>query len=175
MRSRVPTTARVNLRLETGTLKHEALFWFDGCCGTLECGGLPEVGEFSCFFSRVAVHGKRDKQSYAGFGVVGCEMVGSVLLEYCTSTSASTVDVLQYNSSSNLEYSSTVLHSHSRILPSCGPKKGSANASLPMSCEHNATQFSLSLWHLLEYGNLHPPLHRSKNPAKWCWKPNPTR
>jgi len=95
MRSRVPTTARVNLRLETGTLKHEALFWFDGCCGTLECGGLPEVGEFLCFFSRVAVHGKRDKQSYAGFGVFGCEMVGSVLLEYCTSTSASRCFTIQ--------------------------------------------------------------------------------
>jgi len=73
MRSRIPTTTRVNLRPKTGTLKHEALFWFRWLLRQPEVRGTSRGGRVFVLFSCVAVHGqKKAKQSYAGFGLFGC-------------------------------------------------------------------------------------------------------
>lgn len=119
---RIPITTRVNLRLKTGTLKHEA-FCF-GLVRWLRHPGVRGTSRsarvFVLFFSCVAVHGqKKAKQSYAGFGLFGCRM------------------------SSNLEYNTALTHKFSRVADLRRPCK---NVSLPIKRRYTARHtFSLSL------------------------------
>ena len=123
MRSRIPTSIWVNLRLKTGTLKHEALFWFGLMRGTSRGARV-----FVLFFLVVAVHGqKKAKESYAGFGLFGCEMVGftihtvatAIWNNYCTRT-----------------------HKFSRVADLRRPCKCKPTDK---ATKHSAPQFSLSL------------------------------